>query len=256
MASQIQSTVSHLGLLVVTVAVFVFAPAVVNASPMGNALVNPGFETPETTGGGFVTTFGDWFGDISQIVTAENGISPREGTRMLKFLDASTSGPDPNRGASNVPQLVDLSALRDEIRAGLVVAHASAYFNRVAGDAETDTEFRLAVVSYEGVPSGARTVLNEVASHLISDGNVDTWQRIDVTASLPANTDYVRFALVALENVAEDGVAPEFDGHYADDAVLTFTVVPEPTTLFLSAAVTAICVHRRPKRPGGPKTSD
>ncbi len=85
---------------------------------------NPSFETPETTGGVLPTTFGDWSGDLSQIVTAENGIVPFDGSRMLRFdgtfLNTSIDG-----FASDVWQLIDMSPFSTVVSTGLALASGS-----------------------------------------------------------------------------------------------------------------------------------
>lgn len=62
------------------------APALVSAQEV---MVNGSFETPESTGWPvgprFPSTYGDWGGDTSEIRSAENGITPFLGERMLRF---------------------------------------------------------------------------------------------------------------------------------------------------------------------------
>jgi hypothetical protein len=49
-------------------------------------LANPSFEILEPTTGSYPSAVGDWSGNLSAIVPAENGIMPLAGNRMLKFL--------------------------------------------------------------------------------------------------------------------------------------------------------------------------
>jgi len=55
--------------------------------------------------------------------------------------------------------------------------------------------------------------------------------------------------LVAYENISPSG-SPEFDGHYADNASLSVSVIPEPCSLVLLGMGTAgflllACTRRR-----------
>ena len=69
---------------------------------------------------------------------------------MLRFL---TSGGSLSNRGSDIWQLVDLRSKAAEIAGGGVSVRASAFFNRVAFDTETDTEFRLGLRAYEGTTS-------------------------------------------------------------------------------------------------------
>jgi hypothetical protein len=226
---------------------------VIQVIPGPPSLANPGFEIPETTATGqFPTTFGDWAGDISEIVTAQNSILPAEGDQMLHFLNTSPVGPAFPGISSDVWQLVDVSSLANDIDAGRVVVDVSslatditsgrvvielsALFNRVAGDLETDTEFRISIDAFDGVPADfydkkvAGSELATTVAEIFTDGAFWTWEEADTSLLLPAGTEYIAIMVNAVENTVNDGVAPEFDGHYADDVVLTVNLV-EPGDL-------------------------
>src|SRR4051812_1026657 len=74
-----------------------------------NLLANPGFETPESITGTFPDAFADWRHDVAEIRGAENGITPRTGSSMVRFINCSPSGPA-IQASCDVTQLVDLSA--------------------------------------------------------------------------------------------------------------------------------------------------
>ena len=68
---------------------------------------------------------------------------------------------------------------------------------------------------------------------IFSDGNPGTWELASLTNfPLPTATTHVLFELDAFENVLNDGAA-EFDGHYADD-VMVSVAVPEPCAMVLA----------------------
>ena len=200
-------------------------------------LINASFETPEVTGGSFPTTFGDWGGDLSQIVTAENGITPFDGSRMLRFDGTATDSSDFEFG--DVFQLVDMSPFSAIISTGLAVATGSAFFNRVAGTNQTDTHFEVEIRAFAGLPSNfGGNSPDPIASNtgvLLSDDKLDTWESAMVQLLLPVATTHLAFKVAAFENISDPGL-PEFDGHYADSAFLSVTgpaPVPEPSTMLL-----------------------
>jgi len=206
------------------------------AAPDPTALVNPGFEITEITGGAFPTTFGDWTGDVSEIVTAQNSIIPAEGDQMLHFLNTSPTGPAFPGSSSDVWQLVDMSSLATDITAGRVAVEFSALFNRIAGDLETDSEFSIEINALDGLPEDflahkiAGTELAISTATVITDGEFWTWEEAGTSVLLPAGTEYIAIMVNAVENNVNDGVDPEFAGHYADDVAMTVNIV-EPGDL-------------------------
>lgn len=205
--------------------------------PIPGQLMNPGFETPASTTGGWPTACGYWQGDYSEIVTAENGITPTEGNRMLKFIATSVpNAPDP-AGTSQVVQLVDLRGLSGPIAEGYMRARLRARFNRVTGDAQTDTRFTADLYVYAGEPNSFSAQWSQ-SSHLAkgnsavyTDGDPNTWEMATAVVTLPANTDFLAVHLAASENVCNDTTGPEFDGHYCD--TVSFEILP-PRVLTLS----------------------
>jgi hypothetical protein len=199
-----------------------FAPLAVGS----NLLANPGFESPVYVGA-LPTEPGLWRGDSADTRQAEQGITPRNDALMLRFL---RSGLVAGSGvvSSQQWQLVNLSTLAPEIDAGKVQVDASAWFNRVVGDAQTDTRFDLRVLTFTGVPATFPTDYASPAH--VTSGSVlataNAWQAVNLTDVLPVGTRYVAVEIYAYENIQDDAADPEFDGHYADDVSLTLTFLP------------------------------
>ncbi len=192
-------------------------------------LSNGDFEVPEDIDPPLPSSFGDWAHDIAEIVTSENGIDPFSGSQMLKFIATSPTGASGNSTGSEVMQLVNVGGYP----AGTPF-RAAAYVNRVAGDAETDTEFRLELRAYAGDPIDFPSVINNPIDStmvtLSSDRDETTWERLETnTFVLPAGADYLEFRFTAREDVFNDAMLPEFDGHYGDAAGVF--VVPEPSAI-------------------------
>ena len=205
-----------------------------------NLITNPSFETPEATHifghPGLPAIFGDWGGDLSEIVVAENGIAPLDGAHMLRF-DATGNNADPLLNSSEVWQTVDVSGYATEIAQGDATANLSAFFNRVCGDSQTDTGFGVRVYAFAGAPGSLLTQvvggthLDVIGNGIGTDGDPSTWEMVSTSLLLPTGTDFLAVRLAASENVFNDGIHPEFDGHYAD--LVSANIIPEPATLLL-----------------------
>ena len=215
-----------------------FAVVRLLAGPMP-LLVNGGFEANETLGGGLPTVYGDWKHDMAAIVTAENGITPYEGSRMVKFLYSGPNAIPLSLSESEVLQYVDLSAYANSIALGLVSVSASARVNRVAGNASTDSRFALYIRSLSGSLTGTNTFTNDAEGSVLSDANAATWELISTSMSIPAGSTYLFCNLYAQENILNNTSGIEFDGHYADDVQLTVNVAPFAPTFTSASSVGA-----------------
>ena len=195
-------------------------------------LANPGFESGPILSE-IVEEFGVWSVDGGTAVGPTQGITPLEGAKMLKFQETAPfcQRTDPCAWGTRacVGQLVDLSPVRALIESGNARIVVSAAFNRIAGDAQTDTEFLLTVRAFDwGSLGGFRTeCLNyrwwpvEGEASLISDDLPETWERAEVVIRLPwwdSDVNFVYVFVRAKENVFDNLVyGEEFDGHFADD---------------------------------------
>jgi hypothetical protein len=189
-----------------------------------NLLQDPGFEGTVAVGG-LPTVTGQWRGDSVYTVGQNQGITPHASSNMLRFV---YGGPSPSALiSSQVWQLVDVSALTTEIDAGKIQMDASAWFNRVTGDVNTDTRFDLRVHPFTGSPASFPT---DYPSPTVKGDSVfttgDLWQQVSVIDTLPVGTRYLAVEIYAYENIQNDLTDPEFDGHYADDLSLVLTLLP------------------------------
>ena len=209
---------------------------VVTSLCSANLVVNGGFEVYEDTDGPTPpTTYGDWTWDDSEIVSASEGITPFEGNRMLQFRGASPMGASSSANTCTVAQLIDISSFTDLIASGNAIALVSGYFNRVVGDEQTDTLMGVSLRAVTGSPSSFPSMYNDYIAYnsgsILSDSDILTWELIEFQLEIPVNTDYLALVISCGENIYNDGIYPEFDGHFADS--ISVQIVPEPATIVL-----------------------
>jgi len=217
----------------------------------GNLVVNPGFETMEEIGIDIPTVYGDWDGDGALIVGSTAGITPFEGSQMLQFDRTFAWGWYPESNTSQVYQIIDISGYEAVVAAGNAYAIGSAYFNRVAGDSQTDTAFGMNIMAYDGSPStfrdrwyaqGYDSALSWTGQGLYSDSDTSTWENISLSLQLPADTTFLVIQIKAHEDIYNDYEYPELDGHFADD--VSIEIIPEPATVLL-LGLGAIILRRK-----------
>ncbi len=199
------------------------------AQPPGEAqqLTNPGFEgPPPILGFPADPPINAWFGDLAEQTGPADGIDPVEGGAMLRFIACSFDGPSAGCAASEVFQWIDLNDYAEQIDAGVIALEGGALFNRVAGDGQSDTEFRVRILAHDDLtPSSTQIVSGAIASKeekVLTDDDPATWEPAAAMMVLPAGTRFVAFRLTAIENVSNDA-RDEYDGHFADDATLDLT---------------------------------
>jgi hypothetical protein len=228
-------------------AIIVAATSLCNAQ---NLAINSGFELTADTDGSWPSSYGYWRGDYSSIVGATRGITPFEGSQMLQLKGTAHTTIPSLANTCEVPQIIDISQFASLIASGNAIVSASAYFNRIAGDAQTDTGFGVSIMAHQGNPSSYPSdrenliwLLREGAGINI-DADPGTWELCELQVALPTNTDYVVVQVSAGENIYNDISYPEFDGHFADS--VSVTIIPEPATLLL-LGLGAVILRKRCK---------
>lgn len=202
----------------VIIAFLLFLPLNVNSSII---IVNGSFEDTASLQIGRPYGVGYWCGDICEVVEAMDGIVPYDGNQMVKFVNSTTYGPSSSSVESQLYQFINLGDYQAYIETGEAQVTVSFYVNRIPGDSETDTEFKVGIDAFAGGPgnypnSNYTTRMDSVLVGCFSDGDVATWERIQAELTVPAGTDYLCIIISAVENVYNDGSFIEFDGHYCD----------------------------------------
>jgi hypothetical protein len=179
-------------------------------------IANAGFETVVPIVDIPITAYGVWTGNPGEMVLAENGITPLEGERMLKFTGT--------KDVTNIWQLLATS-----LPAGTHIT-LSAAFNRLNNSNPT-VGMKISAIP-NGPPVGTELGTDMIAS-ILKDVPTNTWTTVSLSAVVPANT-------VAL------GIELDYTGlgGYADNVQLQ--TVPEASTIVLAAlGIIAVFAYRR-----------
>src|SRR5581483_8023171 len=145
------------------------------------------------------------------------GIKPVEGIGMLHFL------PPPTGNQSEVWQLINLHPYKSMLTNGDLRIGSFAWFNCTRGGVNSARRFGPTVAAFLAEPHNVPelwTHRNELAltvaeKELTADDNPATWEKIDVSAALPPDAD---FLIVSMRAIAPDDAdrAGAFAGDFAD----------------------------------------
>ena len=179
--------------------------------------------------------FGYWSGPAYSLTGPGLGVQPFEGAGMLRFLD-QISVP---AGDSEVWQLVDLHPFKKLLAGGIVEAKLSSQFNRINGDARSGDRFGFTFAAFHGIPADAKTLwarrnttaLALADKELTTDSNPATWEKIELSAKLPAETDFVIVEIRAIAPKENHGDLPLFPGHFADRVDLKLCTPLQPSSI-------------------------
>lgn len=176
-----------------------------------------------------------WRGDYAEIVGEEQGVKPKAGQHMLRFLRADSGGKPRAMGGhiADVYRLIDLRNHRQEFIDGGAVVQASASVN--AMPFPEHERFGCAISIYaldaDSVPDSASyigTALENDANAMARssrtklDRDPAHWQRLTTEMRLPSNTEFLVVRLHINQLFESDG-SSVFTGSYADDVRVTLT---------------------------------
>ena len=216
---------SHLRILATGI-LFFAAASTAKAYTTGNLVVDPSFESnpliPYVQILGPPYTTGSWGAEMATISGTASGITPASGALMLSMTDDGLI-------ATQAFQLVDVSAYATDINAGLATVDASALYN-VPADVPAG-----AAAVYTGFYNGANASIGSFTIPGVLDSNVSTWQSLNINAfPVPVGTQYILMQVLYnnASMISSNGASRP---GYVDDAMLTLTAVPEPTSIALAA---------------------
>lgn len=198
--------------------------AFLSVSAQANMLVDPGFESNALTSYTNVLTnfpgfVGQWGDEVSTIVTAENGITPSQGVRMLRMDDDGISW-------TQTFQSTNVSAYAATIDAGGVGINAIAQYN---AHPHLSAALSNITVFFFSAANWGSQIGTPLISNLTLDASPNTWQANLVAGVVPVGTRWL-VTQVAYQNASLLGTDGVMYPGYVDAAEL-WVKVPEPTTL-------------------------
>lgn len=163
-----------------------------------------------------------WHGEDALLTLLDHGITPFEGTDMIKFPTPVAISGDVAQ-STEILRVIDVRALSEEIDNHKVTARTTASFNQAVGLADDGTAYALRLHAIDREEGENRAIGREVAQ-IESDRDPETWQRAESEIDLPAGTDY----LVLSVSVRKEGVPQvlfaNIGGSYADAVNLSMEV--------------------------------
>ncbi len=175
---------------------------------------------------GVPVQFALWSGDFTAITEAQQGIIPKDGRRMLRFLrsDSSVSSGVDKAPAGNLYQVMDMRPFRRELANGQARVDWSAWFNWVPGQGEHGMTFATNVWAFTGSTSilpvnWKEHLYQETAKsgHKIKvDDTPRTWQPVAGSMIVPPDADFLVVELKAIPAEADAAGPRAFSGCFAD----------------------------------------
>jgi hypothetical protein len=197
--------------------------AVTRLLPLEDADFESGLQVPAR---GIPARAGVWSGDFSRVVVAENGITPKHGQRMLRFLRSDNELLPQNERSyvGEVAQVIDLRPMRAELLGAEQLVEVSAQFNSIAAPPGDTYEFAVKAAAFRGdIADAPRLWEDREASasrsnrSVVADPDGGKWQRVAAPLVVPPDADFlvIECAVVFKGPQVERGAA-EFPGHYVD----------------------------------------
>ncbi|MBA3482233.1 MAG: PEP-CTERM sorting domain-containing protein [Pirellulales bacterium] len=228
--------------LIAAALLVVVAVSQASAVTTPNLLVDPSFENPALTPIGQILgppfLNGVWGGEnAANVVGPDNGVNPAAGARMHRMDDDGLS-------ATQSWQKVNVAPYAALINAGGVTVNFGALFN-VPQDIQ-------AAVGSVGVSflNAANVPLPPpfVGVPANPDNNPATWQPFGISGvAVPVNTAFIRMQVAYANVTMQSTLGPDRPG-FVDNARLTLTYVPEPSTMGLGSLAMAGLLWLRKRR--------
>jgi len=162
------------------------------------------------------------------VVPAEQGITPHEGARMLRFLSAVSQGAPEAKDFTVADQwlLLDVRALPLQDNARTIAL--SAWFNRTADATAANNRFGVGLYAFQGTAADGPQLWHSVKTRALAfaetevptDSDPATWERGETRLTIPAHANLLLLRIHAFKQHWQDSATPELIGHYADDVRL------------------------------------
>lgn len=178
---------------------------------------NSSFENFTTVS--YLPTMTGWYGDTAHVVTSVMDIVPVDGERMLRLVRTVSEPQD----SCEVYQVVDLRHLRRLFLLNdTVFVEASAAVNSLAADESSPYLFTMHLYGLPDNPLEQkslwpvawRTDISFVGKQLLADSDHQTWQRIQSTIPLHADTNFLLVQISVRNENHQDGT--DYPGQFVD----------------------------------------
>lgn len=193
-------------------------------------LLNASFEdTPSLAPLGVPREPNVWSGDYTALTGPDQGVLPRSGKTMLRFLRADNALPpkSPTHHIAEAIHLIDLRFLRSEIQAGHTHLDICGWFASVSP--QPHVRFLVKAATFCGDPLDApsvweecsRTGLSMVQSQVEPSPTPGQWTPLSVSIPVSVSADFLVFECAAIQvhPAILEGSA-EFAGQYLDDVTV------------------------------------
>lgn len=179
---------------------------------------NESFEGEDNLKVGWPTEAGHWGGDHCELVSSLDDVKTAEGQQMLRFVKPYAKGAkDEGQKVSQLWQLLDLRAYKDEIARGGVSARLSTSLN--TSENASETSFSISMYAFTGNIKDIKSywdnkndplseLLGGSTSSLKTDYDSTSWEKIECQLSIPPGTTFLKIQLSAKTE--------SFSGHFAD----------------------------------------
>ncbi len=207
------------------------------APARANLLVDPGFEVNPLTSylnvlNDFPTYQGQWGVESATITGVDGGVSPSEGSQMLRMTDDGLV-------TTQAFQVTDVTAYAGLIDSGAGIVTLSALLN-------VDSNVPAAIGGVTVLFFSAANFGSQIGTPIISNINLDsqpgTWELAALSGGIPVNTRWL-VTQVAYSNASLIGNDGAVHPGYVDAARLIIT--PEPASLLLLGLGGAALLLRR-----------
>jgi hypothetical protein len=170
---------------------------------------------------------GEWGGDYAEIVGAQNGVTPRSGAKMWRFLKANNAL-EPDSSPSYVGEAIyvlSLNSVRNAEAKAAQKIEISAWFAQGNTHPNPSHHWNIKAAAFEGSVTDAPKLWgkwNDTSASLVRHETTalpgPDWQPLSVTLAIPAKADFLVFecAVVHRKPLAPKGGAA-FPAHYLDD---------------------------------------
>jgi hypothetical protein len=172
-----------------------------------------------------------WSGDYSALVGAENGVQPRSGKSMLRFIraDNALEQNGPRNYVAEAIYVVDLRPYGSELRSGTAQIELAAWFASAQVVDGRKVRFLLKAATFSGTPEDAPVLWEDASQaslsmvqHQMDPSPVEgEWKSLAVSIPVPPQAQFFVFECAAMEvnPKLREGTAV-FPAQYLDDVTV------------------------------------